>query len=112
MDKKHAVEKIPRKAIAIAATGTSFTTTITYKGVLTRYLLECFDATNAVTRTLTLVDENSITIFTGAAHADNGNYSVPIDVEIDGTYTVTITLSGAAGGSGGTDYITFWLRGM
>lgn len=65
---------------------------------------------NSITFTLSLVDANNVTIFTGAAHAENGNYSVPIDVEIDGIYTVKLTLSNAAG-STGTAYVTFWVRG-
>lgn len=107
---KGMVTKSPRKGVAIAATGTSFTFTLQGRGVITRYLLECFDSSGDRTRTLSLVDENSKTIFSGAAHADNASYSVPTDIEIDGKYTVTLTLSGAAGGSGGTDYVTFWLR--
>lgn len=103
------VTKSPRKAVTIAATGTSFTFTFEGRGVITRYLLEAPDVASSTTFTLSLVDENSITIFTGSAHAENANHSVPCDVEIDGRYTVTLTLNQAAGGTGGTAYVTFWL---
>ncbi len=104
------VTKSPRIPIAIAASGTSFTFTLLGRGVITRYLLECFDSSGDRTRTLSFVDENSKTIWTGAAHADNDSYSVPCDIEIDGKYTGTLTLSGAAGGTGGTDRLTLWMR--
>ena len=103
--------KHPRKSYAIAAAGTTFDATFNLEGeVLTRYILECYDATNAVTRTLSIIDANSITIWSGAAHADAANYSIPVDIELDGTYTFRITLSGAAGGTGGTDNLTLFTR--
>ena len=103
------VSKIGRTPIAIAATGTDFYFYLTHVGVLTRYLLELPDV-NTITFTLSLIDENSKTIWSGAAHAENGSYSVPIDVEIDGKYKVDLTLSNVAGGTGGTAYLTFWVR--
>jgi len=102
------ITKSARKSVAIAAAGTSFTFTFEGRGVITRYLLEAPNVAS-ITFTLSLVDENSVTIFTGSAHAENANHSVPCDVEIDGRYTVTLTLSDVAGGSGGTAYVTFWL---
>lgn len=104
------ITKSPRKSVAVAATGTSFTFTFEGRGVITRYLLEVPDVAASTTFTLSMVDENSITIFTGAAHAENANYSVPCDIEIDGRYTVTLTLNQVAGGTGGTVYVTFWVR--
>ena len=105
---EHLVQKIPRTLYTTLA-ATTVSKTISYRGVLTRYLLEVPDLTGNWTTTLSLVDENSIIIFTGAAHAESGNYSVPIDVEIDGTYTVTLTFSGTAT-AGENLYLTFWLR--
>lgn len=105
------VEKVGRFTIAIAATGTSFTQVLpkNLKGVLTRYLLELPNVAS-ITFTLSLVDENSKTVWTGAAHAENDTYSVPIDVEVCGKLTATLTLSNVAGGTGGTAYLTFWKR--
>jgi hypothetical protein len=110
MDRYHAVMKIPKMTLTTTA-ATTITTTITYKGVLTRYLLVTPDLTGNWTSTLSFVDADSKTIFTGAAHAESGTYSVPIDVEIDGTYTVTITFSGTAT-AGEVLYLTLWIRGM
>lgn len=103
--------KRSRTAIAIAASGTSFTQSYTFEGeVLTRYLLECYDATAVATRTLSIVDANSKTIWTGAAHTDASTNSIPVDIELDGVYTFTITLDTAATGTGGTDYLTLFTR--
>jgi hypothetical protein len=107
------ISMFPRTAVSIAATGTTFDTTVAkYEGVITRYILEVPNYTNDVTTTLSIIDANSVTIFAGAAHAKNANYSIPVDVEVDGsqTYTLRLTLSGAAGGTGGTAYITLYLR--
>ncbi len=105
-----ACKKSDRTAYAIAATGTTYDASFTFGGnVLTRYVLECYDATNAVTRTLSIIDANSITVWSGSAHADASKNSIPVDVELCGTYTFRITLSGVAGGTG-TDYLTLYLR--
>ena len=103
------VSKIARTPIAIAASGTDFYFYLLHTGVLTRYLLELPDV-NTITFTLSLVDENDKTIWSGAAHAENDTYSVPIDVEIYGKYKVNLHLNNVAGGTGGTAYITFWVR--
>ncbi len=106
------VEKVGRFTIAIAATGTSFTQALpkNLNGVLTRYILEAPNTTSGPTITVSLVDENSVTVWTGADHAENANYSVPIDVEVCGQLTATLTLSGTAGAGGGTAYLTFFKR--
>ena len=95
----------------ITAAGTTFDKPgVTFDGdILTRYILQCGDTTNDVTRTLSIIDVNSITIYTGAAHADAANYSIPVDVELCGTYTFRLTLSGAAGNIV-NDYLTLFLR--
>ena len=107
------ISKTPRTSVTIAATGTTFDTTVSkYEGVITRYILELPNYTNTVTTTLSILDPNGVTIYSGAAHAQNANYSIPVDVELDSSqdYTVRLTLSGAAGGSGGTAYFTFYIR--
>ena len=97
---------LPRTAVAIAATGTTFDTTLIAGARATRYILELPNyTTGSPTTTLSIIDANSVTIFAGAAHAETLNYSIPIDVEIVGTYTVRLTLSGVAGGAT-TAYIT------
>ena len=104
--------KRSRTAYSLLTSGTTFDNTFVFEGeVLTRYVLECADTTSNRTRTLSIIDANSITVFTGAAHADNANYSIPCDVELDGTYTFRLTLSGTTGDAGTiTDYLTLFSR--
>lgn len=92
---------LPRTSITIAATGTTFDYTISTGGArITRYILELPDYTTGTpTTTLSIIDVNSITVFTGAAHAENANYSIPVDIELIGYYTLRLTLSGASGGA-------------
>jgi len=107
--------KSPRKSVAIAAAGGTTPLTFTFegRGVITRYLLELPIMASAPTITLSLVDENSITVFTGDAHSSSAsaksNHSVPCDIEIDGRYTVTLTPSGNSG-TAATIYLTLFLR--
>lgn len=112
---KDKVTKTPRKGSAIAASGgtTPLTWTLQGRGVITRYLLELPIMASTPTITVSLVDENSVTVFTGAAHASSAgalsNYSVPIDVEINGKYTVTLTPSGNSG-TVATIYSSLFMR--
>lgn len=110
---------LPRTGIAIAASGTSFTLTFTTDGAkVSRYIIEIPSYTNTVTTTLSFVDAHSVAVFTGSALAKGANYSVPIDtaasfqpVDLVGTYTITLTLSGASG-SVGTVYLTLFGQSM
>jgi hypothetical protein len=100
---------LPRTAVTIAATGVTFDVTFVTQGMrATRYILECPDMTGNGTTTLSIIDANSVTVYSGAAHAEATNASVPIDVELAGTYTLRLTLSIAAGGSGATAYLTIF----
>jgi hypothetical protein len=102
---------VKRTAVSIAATGTTFDTAIEvypYSNVgarATRYILECPDMTGNGTTTLSIIDANGVMVYAGAAHAENANYSIPIDVELVGVYTIRLTLSIAAGDAT-TAYIT------
>ena len=92
---------LPRTSITIASTGTTFDYTISTGGArITRYILEVPDYTTGTpTTTLSVIDLNSVTVYTGAAHAENANYSIPVDLELVGFYTFRLTLSGASGGA-------------
>ncbi len=102
--------KRSRTAYSIAATGTTFDNTFEFEGeVLTQYILELYNSTGDRTRTLSIIDANSVTVKTFAAHADAGNYPIPCDVDLDGKYTFRLTLSDVAGDTG-TDYLTLLTR--
>lgn len=104
-------KKSPRHLFSILAVGTTFDWIgVIFDGnILTRYVLEVANYTDAVTTTLSIIDANSVTIYTGAAHAENANYSIPVDVELVGTYTFRLTLSAVASGVA-TDYLTLFTR--
>ncbi len=85
---------LQRTAVALATGSLTFDTTYVTKGVrVTRYVLECPNMTGNGTTTLSFIDANSKTVWAGAAHPENATYSVPIDVELAGTYTIRLTLS-------------------
>ncbi len=101
-------EIMPRTAYTLAATGTTFNKLLSTGGArVTRYLLECPNMVGDGTTTLSFIDGNSITVFTGSAHAENTNYSVPVDLKLVGTYTVRLTLSAAAS-TATTGYLTLY----
>lgn len=99
---------LSRTTIAIAAAGVNFDTTLVVsRGKrATKYILECPDMIGNGTTTFSIIDANSVTIYSGASHAENANYNIPIDVELIGTYILRLTLSVAAGGTGATAYLT------
>ena len=107
--------KHQRRGVSILTSNLNADTAFIFEGeVLTRYLLECFNDPNASARQLIVLDENSVTIYSGPTHSNNGNYSVPVDIELDGNYTVRIALSGGASAgtfaTGGVDYLTLFVR--
>ncbi len=98
-----------RTPVYILASGTSFDINIDPGQVrATRLILEVPNYANAVTTTLSFINANGIIVFTSAAHARNANYSIPIDLELVGAYTMRLTLSGAAGGSTLIAYVTLF----
>lgn len=74
--------------------------------------------TNAINATLTVKDRRGYTLFTSVALARNvvTNIGDTItaadfgDIPIDNRYTLTVTLSGAAGGAGGTVKVMLYIR--
>jgi len=99
---------LPRATVTLAQAGTTFDTVVSSPGArATRYVMECPNMTGNGTSTLSIVDANSVTVYTGAAHPETVNYSIPIDVELVGTYTFRWTLSIATGDVGGVaGYLT------
>jgi len=103
---------LERTTISVDATTLTYDTTVDTKGtgvIFSHYVLEVANYTNAVTTTLSIINANSVTVWTGAAHDENANYSVPTDVDLKGSYTFRLTLSGVSGGTG-TDYLTCFRR--
>ncbi len=96
-----------RTSISITSGGTQFDTNIVIPyGRLTRYILEIPDYTNDSTTTLSIIDTNSVVIYQSPSYNDNSNYSIPVDIELSGSYTVRLTLN-TAPGNDTTVYLSF-----
>jgi hypothetical protein len=105
--------KHPRTAFTFT-TGSSgpVDVSMTFDGeVLTRYVIEGYSAGSSLTRTPSFIDENGVTVYTGAVNSDAGkvSYAPTGGVELDGNYTVRMT-PGATPGTGGVDYLTLFVR--
>ncbi len=103
-----------RKALAFGTASTTANFTFDdFPGVLLNILYEQYDTSGDRTGTITITDENSVTLFSKASLADNANTLISVrlgeskDVAFfpSKQYTCTVTLSGAAG-SAGTIYVT------
>ena len=97
---------LPRAAITIAAAGlTHDTTTTRLNALATRYILECPNMDGNGDTTFSVINANGKTVWSGAAHPENATYSVPVDFELVGAYTLRLTVTIAAG-TAATAYLT------
>jgi hypothetical protein len=111
--------KHPRVAVPIGGTagvagsyGATADMAMQFDGeLLTRWVYELYQSNNGLTRTLSIIDENGVTVYTGPAHTDNtkSSYAPTGGVELDGTYTVRL-LQSAGGATAGIDYLTLFVR--
>lgn len=110
----HSFNDIGKVTIACAAAGTSFTGTFsTDKGFLTCMTVVTPNFTNNVTTTVTITDANSNVVYVSSALArdtttaiNNALGALPL---VSGTVTITLTLSGVAGGTGGSVTVKPWV---
>ena len=107
------VWKSERKGLAFGATDTTKSYTFQCNGKVNHVLVEIPNFSNAVTTTVTVADENGVTIMSKSGLAKATNHVIDSTDDFDralaGTYTITLTLSGAPGGTGGTVSTTFSL---
>lgn len=112
-----------RESISVAVTGTSHTATFTkanIKGMVKYAVLKVPTYTNDVTTTLSIVDQYSQTIYTASAVnrttttvvvLPNSATATTSPFPIEAGYTLTLTLSSAAGGATAyTVYLTMWVE--
>ena len=83
------------------------TAAVTYNGLVKHLHLVAPNFTNAVTAIVTLVDATGRILWASAAKAENASYNLEsesewLDQGVDSTLIWTVTLSGVAGGAGGT----------
>jgi hypothetical protein len=102
------------------ASSTTHTETIMENGFVEMVNVVMPNFTNAITSTVTVADTDGYTVWSKASNANNhttlyGNGPDAVDMgvfPIDYGYTVTVLLSGAAGGSGGTVSVVFYCKSM
>ena len=85
------------------------TTVIAYNGLVKHLHLVVPNFTNVVMVTVILVDASGRIVWTSAAKAKNASYNLELDTAaqwadqlVDSTLIWTVTISGVAGGAGGT----------
>lgn len=96
---------IPAQSFVIGAAETSDNFTLEGNGKIHSYTITLPNYTNAVTGTLSIADADGYEIYSKASIAKNTStnvYNLGDVIPIYGTVTVTLTLSGVPGGSGGT----------
>ena len=99
----------PNINFAVDATVTTYTQYIDQNGYMVGFKLTVANFTNSITVTITIKDEASATVYSLGTLAENTTHMVgeglatdaTIGVPIDRDFTATLTLSGAAGGTGG-----------
>ena len=105
--------KIIRKKLSyvFGATGTSSSQTYSINGLVKQVHLRVPNFTNAITAGFDVADENGYVIYSTTGRAKNANHNITdMVIPLAGANTVTATLSGNAGGAGGTVVIviTYW----
>lgn len=99
----------PRMSFAYGAAETVKTQTIRARGKLYAILLEMANFTNGVTGTLTVANQYTNELYNSTAKAENATYLLTgIDRIHAEEWTITLTLSGVPGGTGGTCYAIFY----
>jgi len=101
------------------ATGTVVTHSSDVSGWINKMIVTVPNFTNAPTATITIIDPESITVYTSAALVNNSTTplgdligsadfgEVPIG---NHPWKITCTLSGVAGGTGGTVLVAMYLK--
>lgn len=113
-----------RQAVTVAVSGTDHTATFTpdgdIKGKVWYAVLVIPAYTNTVNTTLSVQDQNSVTIYTASAVAKNTTTVIVLPNSLTSAtspfpimpgYTITLTTSGATGGTTPyTAYLSMWVE--
>lgn len=105
--------RLPTQTLAFGATGTTKTFTFSHRGKLHTAIMKVPTFTNSVTATLSITNSDDIEIYNSTAknmsltHVLN---ELSSKVPLVGDHTVTVTLSGVAGGDGGNVELSFYLE--
>ena len=107
------ITMVPKQTLAFDEDDTVKTFTMNVRGLLHTIVMKVANFTNVVTATLTIANSNSDDIYDSTAKAKNATYVLNelLDkVPLVGDHTVTVTLSGAAGGTGGDVEVTLYVK--
>jgi len=100
-----------QKTLTYNASETVKQFTINENGHMTDVAVVMPNFTNAITGTLTIEDEAGVVLYTKATIAENATTVVnSLSVPVDHGYVAKLTLSGAAGGTGGDVSIKLWVN--
>jgi hypothetical protein len=103
------VRKLDSEAVAFGATGTTGSMSFTHTGFLVALVVDVPDFTNNITVTAAVQDADGLELYSLAAIAKNNTQVIHMLEKycpVYGETTVALTLSGVAGGSGGTITVT------
>lgn len=104
------IQRIKSGDMAFGAAETEKTFRITENGHMTDFAFVIPNFTNVVTGVFTVLDEDSVVLYTSAAMNKNATTVVnSLAVPTDRNYTGKLTLSGAPGGTGGTVTAKCWI---
>lgn len=103
------VRKLTATDVAFTSSSTTGTMSFTHTGFLTTLIVKVPNFTNSITVTAAVTDADSNELYSLAAIAKNGTQVIHMAADycpVYGETTVTLTLSGVAGGSGGNITVT------
>lgn len=101
--------KSPRLPYSFSAIGTELSMSFSGQSHIHSIVLELPSFTNSPTATLTIVNDQGVELYNSGAKADRANYVLLVDrIVAENNGTFVLTLSGDAGGSGGTAYISIY----
>jgi len=106
------LKKSTRATLACVTATTSKSVTVDMNGFLRFMILELPDFTTAATAIITVVNIDSVTIYTSASLAKNTQHNIVINdgyIPIQKGDTITVTLNAQAGGAHNM-YLTYYVR--
>lgn len=101
--------KSPRLPFEFSAVGTEISMEFSGQSHIHSIVLELPSFTNNPTATVTIVNDQGVELYNSGAKSDGANYVLSVDrIVAENNGTFVLTLSGDAGGSGGTAYMSIY----
>jgi len=106
------LEKTDENSQTFAATGTTKSWTFVAQALTHTIVVVVPAFTNAITTVLSITNSDGNEIYASSALAKSTTHVIAAEKPLVGSHTVTHTLSGDAGGSGGIVKTTFYLQAI